>query len=306
MVMIEGTHKTHSFYRYFPLSERDRRWGLYVTTTGETRIGPHEPYPPPGHPKGYDFEWSRGRVLGDHQVVYISHGRGWFESRQCARQRLEAGTVFLLFPGVWHRYTPDRQVGWEEHWVGFSGDMARRWIKHGFFSPQSPILRPTHEDLLLTLFTRMVEAIKTNQPALQQVLAGIVTQIMGLLYSTQQARLSGQAESHSAIHQAIERMQNDFCAEVDLPALARQLNVSYSWLRRNFAQHTGLSPHQYLLELRLVRARNLLSDTPASVKEIATRVGFEDEHYFCRLFRRKTGVTPSHWRTRANRVGRNR
>jgi transcriptional regulator GlxA family with amidase domain len=63
-----------------------------------------------------------------------------------------------------------------------------------------------------------------------------------------------------------------------------------------FAHHTGLSPHQYRLQVRLGRARTLLSETALSVKEVAFRCGFESEHYFSRLFRRKTGVAPGRWR----------
>ena len=62
--------------------------------------------------------------------------------------------------------------------------------------------------------------------------------------------------------------------------------------------HTGSSPHQYLLELRLARARNLLEETSLSVKEVAQNAGFEDEHYFCRFFKQKTGRTPGQWRSR--------
>ena len=45
----------HTFFRYFPVSERDRRWGLYLTTAGESRIPPGFEYPPAGHPGAYQF-----------------------------------------------------------------------------------------------------------------------------------------------------------------------------------------------------------------------------------------------------------
>jgi len=79
------------------------------------------------------------------------------------------------------------------------------------------------------------------------------------------------------------------------------LGVSYSWFRKTFAAHTGLSPHQYLLEFRIVCARNLLTGTELSVKEIATQTGFEDEHYFSRLFRQKLNCAPRQWRDRSRR-----
>jgi AraC-like DNA-binding protein len=297
----EAKIKLRAIHRYFPLSVRDRKWGIFVTTTGQSRIGPHEAYPPQGHPKGYDFNWDSGRILHDHQVVYISRGAGFFESKQCPRRRLEAGNVFLLFPEVWHRYAPDPQSGWDEHWIGFDGDLPRRWIKNGFFSPHHPILQPGHESLLLPLFTQALEASQTNQAALQQILAGFVTQIMGLLYSAGKAVLTGEDYVTNAVQTTVERMQTALDSSLDVPAVARQLGVSYSWLRRTFANHTGLSPHQYLLELRLVRARNLLSETALTVKEVGRRSGFEDEHYFSRLFRKKVGVTPGLWRSRAQR-----
>lgn len=298
--MAERRARPVVFYRYFPLSMRDRKWGLFVTTTGETLMAPNQPYPPAGHPKQYDFNWSQGRVLHDHQAIYISHGRGWLETAHTPRQPVEMGTVFLLFPGVWHRYMPDPRTGWREHWVGFDGETARRWMKEKFFSPRKPILQARDEDLLLTLYARILETAKANEPALQQVLAGTVSQIVGLLYSAQQARFSGQLQSRSAVQRAIERMQSARQSEFDLPALARELHVSYSWFRRMFARHTGLSPHQYVLELKLVRARNLLSGTELTVKEVARQTGFVDEHYFCRLFGKKTGLTPSQWRSRSS------
>jgi len=51
--------------------------------------------------------------------------------------------------------------------------------------------------------------------------------------------------------------------------------------------------------LRLVRARNLLMQTSQSIKEIAQQAGFDDEHYFCRFFKLKTGLTPGQWRSRS-------
>jgi transcriptional regulator GlxA family with amidase domain len=141
--------------------------------------------------------------------------------------------------------------------------------------------------------------MKSNLPALQQILTGSASQILGWLYSAQQARLTGGDLAMLSIQKAISQMRSELTTELRLPVLARKLNVSYSWFRRTFARHTGSSPHQYLLELRLARARNLLSGTSITVKEAATQSGFEDEHYFCRIFKERIGSTPSQWRSHA-------
>jgi AraC-like DNA-binding protein len=290
--------ETASFYRYFPISRRDKNWGLYVTTAGEARVAPHTIYPPSGHPKGFAFDWQRGRILDAFALVYVSSGRGTFEWRPNNSAPVESGHIFLLFPGVWHRYAPSPETGWHEYWIGFDGEMAHRWLKHKFISKKNPVVRINAEDTVLATFSRMMQSIRANRPALQQILAGATDNLMGLVYSAQQAQPATDTQNANVIERAIARIQSEFDRELNMTLLAQELGVSYSWFRHAFTAHTGLSPHQYLLELRLVRARNLLAETELSVKEIAVQTGFVDEFYFSRLFRQKLNLTPSQWRNR--------
>jgi len=85
-------------------------------------------------------------------------------------------------------------------------------------------------------------------------------------------------------------------APLDLQQLATELGVSYTWFRRAFLRHTGLSPYQYLLQLKVARARRLLTEPNMTIQQAATLSGFESEQYFCRLFKKKTGITPGQWR----------
>ncbi len=288
-----------SFYRYFPISRRDRNWGLYVTTAGEARVEPHSIYPPNGHPKGYMFDWQHGRILEGFALLYISGGRGSFESKPNFSAAIEPGYAFLLFPGVWHRYAPSVETGWHEHWIGFDGEIPCRWLRHKLFSAKNPIAKINAEDTVLATFSRIMQSIRANRPALQQIMAGATDNLMGLIYSAQQAQPVVGAQNAHAIKSAITRIQNEFERDLDVKLLARELGVSYSWLRHTFTAHTGLSPHQYLLEFRLVRARSLLAETDLPIKEIATQTGFPDELYFSRFFRKKLNVTPSQWRSRS-------
>ncbi len=289
------------FYRYFPISRRDKNWGLYVTTVGEARIAPHTVYPPGGHPKGYAFDWQHGRILDVFALLYVSSGRGKFEAKPNTSMPLEPGHAFLLFPGVWHRYAPDPETGWQEHWVGFDGETARQWLRHRFISARNPVLKINAEDTVLATFSRMIQSIRANRPALQQILGGATANLLGLFYSAQQAQPPVETHQANAIELAIARIQNEYARDLSMSCLAQELGVSYSWFRGRFTAHTGLGPHQYLLELRLVRARHLLAETDLSVKEIALQTGFEDEHYFSRLFRQKLNLTPGQWRSRSRR-----
>ncbi len=296
--------KVISFFRYFPVSDRDLKWGLHVTTAGQERIPAHTAqYPMGNHPNGYAFTWEKGRVFHDFAIVYLSGGRGWFESRHTPRQRIESGTALMLFPGIWHRYMPDPDIGWFQYWVGFNGETPRRWVKDGFFTSKKPVFRINREELFIKTFADLLDAVKANQPALQQVMASATGYLLSQIYSAQQANTSGQTPVVAAIREALRRMHEQTGAEIDAEKLALELKVSYIWFRRAFLQHTGLSPHQYHLQLRIARARSLLSDTTLTIQQTAYETGFESGPYFCRLFKTKTGLTPGQWREQS-RSGR--
>jgi AraC-like DNA-binding protein len=287
--------RLQTFFRYFAVAERDRRWGLHLTTTGEAQIPPGFSYPPTGHPGTHQFDWEHGRVLHEYQVVYLSEGRGLLEIGRNA-WRVQAGSAFLLFPRVRHRYRPDPKTGWHEHWVGCDGPVVRGLVRNGFFSPRNPVVRVRDEDLLLGAYSSLLEVVHAGPPALQQVAAGLASYILALLYSSQQPAPGRASDAAAALHEGLRQMADPQWEAVPLPQIARGLGVSYTWFRRLFTRHAGLSPHQYRLQLKVGRARRLLSDTKLTVKEIAFRSGFDSEQYFCRLFKRKTGLTPSEWR----------
>ena len=122
--------KTSSTTQYscFPVSRRDRQWGLYVTTVGHSRIPRGSEYPPKDHPGAGQLDHQRGRSLDEYQLVYISHGSGTLEMPQGKQWSIEAGDLFLLVPGAWHRYWPHSETGWNEQWVGFDGRIVRSAI----------------------------------------------------------------------------------------------------------------------------------------------------------------------------------
>src|SRR5436305_5956430 len=110
----------NNYHKYLPASEKDKEWGFYITTAGYSRVGPDEAYPSnKEHPSTHYFTWNNGRILDGYYLVFIAKGQGVFESALTKPEVVKAGTCFFLFPGVWHRYKPDKNSGWEEYWVGY-------------------------------------------------------------------------------------------------------------------------------------------------------------------------------------------
>ncbi len=74
------------------------------------------------------------------------------------------------------------------------------------------------------------------------------------------------------------------------------VNISLYYFAVLFRQSTGLSPHQYVLNQRVGRAKELLRDPKRSVLDVSIDVGFEHQNNFARAFRRVIGVSPTQYR----------
>lgn len=89
----------HSENRYLNTPEKESIWNLNVNTIGFESISDHSFYPASGHPQGYSFNFDRGRVLHEFQVVYITRGSGKFASDHCQLCDIGEGSVFFFIPG---------------------------------------------------------------------------------------------------------------------------------------------------------------------------------------------------------------
>lgn len=77
--------------------------------------------------------------------------------------------------------------------------------------------------------------------------------------------------------------------------LAKHLGISEVYLRKQFQSHYGVTPKQYILDVRIRKAKQLLVNTPFTVTAIAEECGFSTVYHFCRAFRQRTGKTPTQY-----------
>jgi hypothetical protein len=175
------------YRRYLPITEADRAWGLFVTCGGQLSSAPEGCYPPSELPASYRQPWSSGRTLDEFQLHFITRGGGVFESEHGRFRHIEAGSVFILFPGTWHRYRPDAATGWDEWWIGFDGEQARRALRPPFFSSRQPVHECCERDALLEHFTAILSMLREDQPHMQRMLAGVTCKLL----CTLQVRIAG-------------------------------------------------------------------------------------------------------------------
>ena len=106
---------------------------------------------------------------------------------------------------------------------------------------------------------------------------------------------SGQLPKH-ILRRAIEFINDSLNRNITLAEIGAQVQMSPYHFARLFKQSTGLAPHQYVLDVRINRAKTLLSETSLPLAEIAYRLGFASQSHFTALFRRLTSTTPNAYR----------
>jgi len=285
-----------SYSRYLPTSQEALDWKLYVTDSGFTKIDPGSPYPPEKHPPEYMLDPEKGRILNIYEIVYITRGKGSFDSDASGKYPVTAGTFFLLFPGVRHRYRPDPKTGWDECWVGFNGEYAKTLMSPPFFSPESPVFNIGLHEPLLKLFMDITELMQTEPFGYRHIIAAKTIEILAHAYALSHGKGIRSETNEKLIREACFHILEHSEELVDFAALSRRLGTSYSTFRRTFRQHTGLAPNQYLLQIRIRKAESLLSTTRIPIQEIAEKTGFESTYYFSRIFKLKTGLSPRDYR----------
>ncbi len=282
---------------YLAATQVDMSYGLYVNTVGFQSVKEGEHYPLKNHPSAYLFNVSKGRVLHEFQLLYITKGSGTFSSDLTPKQTINKGTLLCLFPGQWHTYSPNEKIGWNEYYIGFNGTVAELWFHEAGITPQNPIIPVGLNSDLVRLFQNAIEVANCqNKNATQQYLSGILMHMIGLVCYISSNRIYDDDSINQKIERAKIIMIENVCSSVDVEELAEKLNLSYSWFRKIFKDYTGFAPAKFFQELKLKKAEELLVRTSHSVKEISYMLSYKSVEHFFSLFKKKTGFTPLEYR----------
>jgi AraC-like DNA-binding protein len=200
----------------------------------------------------------------------------------------------LVFPGVRHIYKPDFEVGWTEYWVGCKGAYADNLVAQGFISSAQPVLDIGLHNRILELFAKILDLVRDQEPLYQirsgSLILALVAEILSCVRKASQF-----SHSERLVQKAKFLMEENIYGEINLPAICETLGVSSSHLNEVFKAYTSMTPYQYFISIKIQKAKELLEGDDPVIKVIAYHLGFKDEYYFSRLFKSKTGVSPSKW-----------
>ena len=177
------------------------------------------------------------------------------------------------------------------------GSYAIRGDRTGHFPVINFDCRDFLRDTVTEIRTQEAERLLNDYEKIQSLLcfnggrAKILSIFYGMLHT-----LSADSIPAELTH-AVQCIKNSYSdPQLTNGILARECNISEVYFRKLFAKHLGVSPKQYIINIRLQKAKQLLSEGSMKISAVSEACGFSSPYHFCREFRRHIGVSPSEYR----------
>lgn len=234
----------------------------------------------------------QGRV--DYSIYYIAKGQGFYHLDGKSHS-VPAGSLMLYFPKVRHHYSFEKEDNTQMLWSHFSGT-ACECLRH--LRSDTPVVITVSDQKQFTLiFEKMITAHYNRMTQGDLLCDCYMPVLLALLlqHNTQEGRKKPGA-GNEQLEQVLSRMHVAFNKPIDIQEYANMCHLSEDRFIRMFKAHMGIPPYRYQLKIRIQRAVEMLETSAISVGECADAVGFHDNAYFCRIFKKFTGHPPTFYK----------
>ena len=242
----------------------------------------------------------RERSAGSSQFILIYCVEGKGEIRLNKTTNLVSADHFFIIPaGMSHAYHSDEQNPWSIYWIHFSGLKSGNYSR---FSGQPLAIERgktsrvnDRVDLFSELFRNLdrgfsIETLEYVNLCLPHLLASFT--------HLSQFRLIKESCEKDPVAQSINFMLEQVAKKLKLEDIAVETGLSVSHYSRLFLNRTGHSPIDYFIQLKIQRACRLLDNSGWMIADVAHEMGFDDQFYFSRVFRKVMGMSPGEYRKR--------
>lgn len=262
------------------------------------------------------------RLFHDHEyseiaLIISGSARHILESENIP---IEAGDLLVIHPGASHAY--DHTENMEIINLVYDRTKISLPILDGYSMPLFRIFFPGHgkqqnsakpvahlegQNLQETvrMIRRLEDELKNCWPGNLFYSLALFMEILVRI-----SRISGykipEQRVHFLIGDAVSYMNRSFADAVQVEELARIAHMSQRSFHRHFRETVGCSPVDYLMQIRLQHASDLLINSNSTISEIAARCGFYDSNYFCKKFRKAFATTPRTFRAEHRSLTRER
>ena len=232
-------------------------------------------------------------------IEYIVEGRGYLNVNG-ENYAATAGDVYILRKKTTHTYWSDAKVPWVKIFFNIRGTLAEKLLDEYQLGGTGKVVldaQGMEQD-----FRDMLEGLMDNTvPQTERFDAAAVHFLGILLKLTKRQRETGIRKGNvvsveSEMNKLIEYITMNPKRIVSNQELADVIFRSKDYVIKRFFANFGVTPYDYQIQQKMFSARNMLANMNLSVKEIANMLGYEDQHYFSYMFKKRCGMSPTQYR----------
>lgn len=233
----------------------------------------------------------------DNILIYCLRGRGWY---QVGNKKYEVtANQFIHLPATdqFMRYGADLEDPWTIYWVHFSGPDMEDFNKSlGITIKDGPQDIAFNEPAIKT-WENMYQSLEMGYSKDNLMNANLCLHYFLATFLFPQKHIAQQqSEEQNTITNSILHMRQNLQERITVDDLAAKYHLSPSHFSSLFKKATGMSPIDYLIQLRIQKACQLLLNIQLKIKDISLAVGYDDPYYFSRLFKKLMGLSPQQYR----------
>ena len=226
-------------------------------------------------------------IRSHYLIVFVNEGNAVLKSTY-KDITMGKDNILVMFPGerIYYNAVSD----WSIQWIGVAGQVDQLFDKIGV-TKENPVFSPQNPKEISRILSEMYETQCEESTYAKYKVQSLLYEFFSELIITENTK-----RIYDPIARAIRTIEYNYNNKITVQGLADSFYLDEAYFSRLFKEKTGLSPKQYLLNVRLKRAKELLSETVYPIKEISTATGFSDPLYFSKLFLKKEGISPSIYR----------
>lgn len=250
------------------------------------------------YPRAHAHRCTRQNGCPETVFLYCASGNGWCEM---ANQTHSVGKDQLLVipAGTPHAYGAAKTEPWTIHWFHAIGSNVPCYLEKLSVSPERPVVSLRADVRLFALFEDVLEDLERGSTLTHLIYAAhSLAHLMGMILRHKEEFGQDESDARERTAKSIDFMKEHLREPLQIATLAAVVNLSRSHYTSLFRRVTGYAPLKYLNYLRMQRAVQLLNTTRLPIKEISDQLGFSDQFYFSRAFRKMHGHAPSEHRGR--------
>lgn len=237
--------------------------------------------------------YPKGR--NDYQLIYIAAGKGNFKF-QDKNIVVDKGNMVLYRPGEQqiYKYSPTDKV--EVYWVHFTGSQVEDFLLNCNLPKGKNVFYTGTSSDFQWLYNQMIRELQLRRNNYDELLQILLRHLLLITNRSIQEQEKGIQNLFNEIESAIHFFNKNYNKPITIEQYAKEHFISTNRFIQNFKNVAGVTPQQYIIQLRISVAKELLVSSDKNIKEIAFEIGYNNALYFSRLFRKTVGLSPSDYR----------